>query len=90
MPGHTLGVLHGSQGPTPPPQVLVDTSYCSAGGGVLMRTLLWRERCDAGGATVAHHIKCYGGRSVPPLGIIGGINNGGEGVISNDNDAAQP
>ena len=44
-----------------------------------MRTLLWRERCDAGGPTVAHHIKCDGGRSVPPLGIIGGINNGGGG-----------
>ena len=45
------------------------------GGGVLRRTLPWRERCDVGRPTFAHHIQCGGGRSGTPLGIIGGRNS---------------
>ena len=42
-----------------------------ASRGVLRITLLWVERHDALGTTVVHHIQCGGGRSGPPLGIIG-------------------
>ena len=49
-----------------------DVLVVREGGGVLQIALLWGERHDAGGSTVVHHIQCGGGRSGPPLGIIGG------------------
>ena len=58
-------------------QVLGETPDGGVGGGVLRRNLPWGERRDAGGPTAAHHIQCGGGRSGPPLGIIGGGNTWG-------------
>ena len=45
-------------------------------GGVLLITLPWIERDDAGVPTAAHHIQCCGGHSGPQLVIIGGRKSG--------------
>ena len=77
MPGHPGGIWCGDQVHPPPPQVLGSTAYVRADGGVLQRKIPQRERHDAGGTTVAHHIKCGGGLSGPPLGVTGNGNSRG-------------
>ena len=62
------------------------TSYGSVGRRVLRRTLTQRERCDAGGYTVPHHIKFGGGRSVPPWESL--VAERAWGDISNDGNVA--
>ena len=71
MPGHLGDIWIGNQVPPPPLQVLGVASYGGTSGRVIRRTLLWIERRDTGGPTVAHHIQCGGGHGGPPLGIFG-------------------
>ena len=72
VPVDTGGIWSGAQGPPTSPQVLGETPYGGAGRLVLQRTPPQRDRYDAGRTTGVHHIKCGGGRIVPPLVIIDG------------------
>ena len=72
VPGYPGGIWFGSQGPLPPPQVLVESSDGGAGGRVIRITFLWGERRGAGGPAVAQHLQCCGLRSGLPLEIPDG------------------
>ena len=48
-----------------------------ARGGVLCRTLLRRDRRDAGVPNATHYLQCGGGHSGTPLGVTGSRNSGG-------------
>ena len=72
VPVYPGGIWHWAQGPTPPPQVLGAASDGGAGRRVLRRNLPQRERHETLRPTAAHHIKCDGGYSCPPLGVLGG------------------
>ena len=76
---NTGGIWRRAQGPPPPPHVLGEASDGGAGGRVLQRTLLRRERRHPGRPTVAHHLQCGGGRGGLPLGILSGGTGGGGG-----------
>ena len=66
-----------SQGPPPPPRVLVSAPDGGAVCRVLLITLPRIERRNTGGSTVSHHIQFCGGRSGLPLGVLDGKTGGG-------------
>ena len=90
VPGNTEGIWRGAQGSPLPSKILGEAPNGGAGrgGGVLRRTLPLKNRLDTGVYTVAHHLKCGGGRSGPPLGVT--IIWGAGGDNSDDNKARHP
>ena len=63
------GVWCGSQGPSPPPNLLEEVEDGGAGGRVLHSTLPQRSRGHLGRPTVPHHFQCGSGCSGLSLGI---------------------
>ena len=61
--GYPIGIFHGSQGPSPPPEVLVEVEDGGAGERVIHITLPQRDRGRPGRTTIAHHFQCGGGIS---------------------------